>query len=85
MKTILLLMLGCLLQTVAFGEDKIYPSQAAESASNILSKVHAEIADKIHSKIQTADVGLQDLQELLTFLDSESNSVPSHRKHAQNH
>ena len=75
MKTILLLMLGCLLQTVAFGEDKIYPSQAAESASNILSKVHAEIADKIHSKIQTADVGLQDLQELLTFLDSESNSV----------
>jgi hypothetical protein len=74
MKTILLLMLVCLLQTVAFGEDKIYPSEAAQSASNILSKVHAEIADKIRSRLQT-EVGMQDLQTLLTFLDSESNSV----------
>ncbi len=74
MKTFLFVLLVCLFQVAVFGEDKIYPSEAASGASNFLSKIHEQIADKIRSEIQT-DISVQDLQALLNFLDAQSNSV----------
>ena len=60
----------------SFGQDnpKIYPSEAASAASNLLSEVHVQVADKIRSQIQT-EVGAQDLRALLNFLGTESNSL----------